>query len=267
MVKLLPKSELEYLRKLVELEAIYNYYFKPGIWDFINSLIFSSLVIIAAMGFSWALLLFQKNKENELAISNLKALNKESELAQLKYQLNPHFLFNALSNLYSIAYMGNKETPNKIMELSKMLRYVIYDTDVELTILAKEIEYLKNYIEFQQLKTKREQRICFDFSKCNMDVKIAPLLLLPFVENAFKHSQLSVEKEAWVSIRLATINNEIDFVIENTISKRVKPEVLGKGGAGMENTQKRLQLLYANAHELSIVNKDTYMVHLKLEAK
>ena len=220
------------------------------------------LPITITMIFSWAFYLFAKNKENELAISKLITLNKESELSELKKQLNPHFLFNALSNIYSIAYLKDERTPKKIMQLSKMLRYVIYETDVQFIPLSKEIEYLEYYIDFQKFKIKKTQEITFDYSSVNQELEIAPLLLLPFIENAFKHSQVITEPAAWVKVKLVTKGPIINFTVENSISTKKQPEILSNEGIGLENIKKRVELVYKGKAELQITEKDVFSIHL-----
>lgn len=233
------------------------------------SIIMTDMLIILpisiSMVVSWAFYMFDRNKENELAISRLTALNKESELNELKKQLNPHFLFNALSNIYSIAYLKDESTPEKIMQLSKMLRYVIYEADVESIALSKEIEYLLYYIDFQKFKIKKEQQIDFDCQDVNEGLNIAPLLLLPFIENAFKHSQVATEQDAWVKIKLWTKETTIHFSIENTISSQTQPEILNNPGIGLENIKKRLELIYKSAASLNISKGETFQVALKIK--
>ena len=226
---------------------------------------FDMLAIIQismAMFLSWAYYVFEKNKENELALSQLKTLNKESELNELKKQINPHFLFNALSNIYSIAYLKDDRTPEKIMQLSKMLRYVIYESDVEFIELSKEIEHLKRYIDFQKFKIAKEQQIIFEYPDIIESVKIAPMLLLPFIENAFKHSQIAIEPDAWVRIKLQVSTNRILFSVENTVSSKPKEEILMNPGIGIENISKRLEIIYHSGAELNIVEDETYKVDL-----
>lgn len=226
--------------------------------------ILATLPVTITMVFSWAFYMFDRNKENELAISRLTALNKESELSELKKQLNPHFLFNALSNIYSIAYLKDENTPDKILQLSKMLRYVIYETDVEFISLSKEIEYIKYYIDFQKFKIKKEQQIDFDCQEIQDGIVVAPLIFLPFIENAFKHSHVATEPDAWVSIKLRAGNDQVHFSIENTISQNCRPEILNNPGIGLENIKKRLDLIYKSNAELEIIQKDTFRVELKM---
>jgi hypothetical protein len=232
--------------------------------EVIFGIVFSFIIITMAMVFGRADILWHKNKEYEVDIERLKTLSKEAELSELKNQLNPHFLFNALSNIYSIAYLRDKETPDKIMQLSKMLRYVIYETDIQTVPLSKEVEYLLNYIDFQKFKIKREQQIEFQFEGYREDFMIAPLLLLPFIENAFKHSQVSTEEGAWVKIYLETTGNDLYFVVANTISENKIQEILNNTGIGLENTRKRLDLIYKDRHELKITHGDLYKIQLKI---
>ena len=238
--------------------------------EIIFTIFFSSLQVGIAMALSWTKQLFEVNKQNQLAILKLESLSKESELNELKNQLNPHFLFNALSNIYSSAYLGEKETPEKIMQLSKMLRYVIYETNVDEITIDKEIDYLNHYIEFQKFKTGRDNQVNFDYEACNLSIKIAPLILLPFIENAFKHSQIAVEPEAWIKIKLESTKDELLFDVLNTISDKNKPEILNNNGIGLDNQKKRLQLVYGDRYSLNITsknykNQEVFIVKLKIK--
>ncbi|TKG96958.1 hypothetical protein EYV94_00590 [Puteibacter caeruleilacunae] len=226
---------------------------------------YSILFIGFAMFVSWGNEMAKQNKQKELEILKLAELNKETKLSELKRQLNPHFLFNALSNIYSIAYLGDKETPNKIMQLSKMLRYVIYDTDVESVSLLKEIDYLKDYIDFQRFKIKRDQQIEFTYEECDTALTIAPLLLLPFIENAFKHSQVAIEPDAWVSIGISTVNDEIIFHVKNTISNQAPMEILNNSGIGLENIKNRLELIYPGKYQLEINDQTPFSIDLRIK--
>ncbi len=230
----------------------------------IISALFAIVPIGISMIFSWAFLLANKNRAHELHIEKLKTLNQEAELNELKNQLNPHFLFNALSNIYSIAYLKDEETPDKIMQLSKMLRYVIYETDVDKIRLSKEIDYLNYYIDFQKFKIEKEQCIDFNYETCDQNVQIVPLLLLPFIENAFKHSQISTDKKAWIKMKLSTKENFIYFSVTNTISEKSAPEILNNNGIGLDNICKRLDLVYKDRYSLEIKTENTYHVALSI---
>ncbi len=233
-------------------------------------LFLSSIQIAIAMALSWTAQLMELNRKNQMAILEMESMSKESELNELKNQLNPHFLFNALSNIYSLAYLGDKETPNKIMQLSKMLRYVIYETDVKEISIEREIDYIKHYIDFQDLKSGGNQQVEFDYSECETSVKVAPLVLLPFIENAFKHSQILIEKDAWIKIKLRTDQNTLHFSVDNTISTKNKPEILNNKGVGLENQQKRLELIYGEGQRLNVKRKvvneqEVYCVELQIK--
>jgi sensor histidine kinase YesM len=233
----------------------------------ITFLIFDMFVIfpiLLVMVLSWAEYIFVKNKKNEIALANLLSLKRESELIHLKRQINPHFLFNALSNIYSIAYLQDKETPDKILQLSEMLRYAIYESDVDKISLDKEVKYIEQYIDFQKFKIRKKQRINFTYEGVQSDVFIAPMLLIPFVENAVKHSQISIEPHAWIKVKLSVMDNSIIFQIENTISTVPQPEILNNEGIGLENVKSRLKALYDSNFELEITQSETFLVDLKI---
>jgi len=165
---------------------------------------------------------------------------------------------------YSIAYLGDKQTPDKIMQLSKMLRYVIYETNVEFIELSKEINYLNYYIDFQKFKIEKNQSIEFTYESCNQNLKIAPLILLPFLENSFKHSQIATEKNAWIKMDLKSKGGIVYFSLSNTISNKTAPDILNNKGIGLENIKKRLDLIYPNRYDLAIHAKDIYQVQLTI---
>ncbi|MGB0868162.1 MAG: sensor histidine kinase [Flavobacteriales bacterium] len=212
----------------------------------------------------------KKNQEAIFEMNKLKALQSESELQSLKNQINPHFLFNALSNIYSISYLGDKRAPGKIMQLSKMLRYVLYECNQDFVLLSNEIEYLTSYIDFQKIKVEHNQVILFDHINLEQQVKIAPMLLLPLVENAFKHSAIQRIKSAYIKIELtANENGDIFFTIKNSVpvdkSHIVQDDI---GGIGIENLRKRLNILYNNRYTLSLKDEgESFEVSLKLITK
>jgi sensor histidine kinase YesM len=230
----------------------------------VHSMVFAIISISAPVLFSWVLSLKDKNKENELAIERLKNLNQEAKLSELKNQLNPHFLFNALSNIYSIAYLRDKQTPDKIMQLSKMLRYVIYETDVEFIALEKEINYLNYYIDFLKFRCSKEQNINFEQTNYDPHLKVAPLLFLPFLENAFKHSQIESDDKAWIKMSIYTKEKTIYFNIDNTISQRTPAEILNNQGIGLENIKNRLELIYKNRYNLTCISNEIFQVQLTI---
>ena len=188
-----------------------------------------------------------------------------AELKFLKSQVNPHFLFNALNNIYSLSVMQAPQTPESIMQLSEILRYMVYDANEAKVPLKSEIKYIENFVELHLLKDSRGMNVQLDLDKSAGHLMVAPLLLIPFVENAFKHSKIENLKTGFIRIELKTANKNINFHVVNSIPEHTftKDEV---GGVGLENTQKRLDLLYPDKqHELIIQQTDQqFEVSLKI---
>lgn len=210
----------------------------------------------------------EKNKVTQKDLSSLKNLQTESELQILKNQINPHFLFNALSSIYSISYLKDERAPEKIMQLSKMLRYVLYDCNQTFVSLQKEIEYLESYIDFQKLKVSRDMNIEFNYTVSHQN-NIAPMILQPLVENAFKHSAIQRVSCAYISIKIEGDQQKIKLEINNSIAELNK-EILVQnvGGIGMENLIKRLKLLYPDQYSLEITeDSEVFKICLILENK
>lgn len=198
---------------------------------------------------------------------NEKLLKEEklgTEIKLLKAQINPHFIFNALNNIYSLAYTKSEMAPESILKLSEMLRYVFYDCSKDVVKLGAEIEYISNFIAFQQMKSEHEQTIKFDYNKINTDIDIAPMLFIPFIENAFKYSKIEEYKEAYVNVDLNSDKKHLNFIIENSIPHQGKS--LAGNGLGINNVKQRLDLLYPNKYVLDLIeNETTYTVNLKIE--
>jgi two-component system, LytTR family, sensor kinase len=188
-----------------------------------------------------------------------------TELKALKSQINPHFLFNSLNSIYSLARKKSPQVPDKVVQLSDLMRHIIYESDVDFIPLEKEIEMVKNYIELQNLRTSKPEKIKLEINGDIKNKKIAPLLFLPFVENSFKHGLKSGAENAFVKISVAIIRRDLIFEIENT--KGSKPSVSDSRykGVGIENVRKRLELIYPGHHQLKIFDGDkTFKVHLQV---
>lgn len=201
-------------------------------------------------------------KKRELE-KELKTHQLEAELRFLKAQVNPHFLFNALNNIYSLSFTESKKTPEMILKLSDMMSYMLYDCKSEKVKLSSEIEYLRNYIDLQQLKKDGELNIQFDVVGNASNILITPMLFIPFFENVFKHGNMEDTENGWLKSELKVEGNQLSFFIKN--SMRTEPTKKEKGGVGLENIKNRLKLLFPEKHELNIQNsKDTFSVNLKI---
>ncbi|MCG6189294.1 sensor histidine kinase [Maribellus maritimus] len=180
----------------------------------------------------------------------------ETELKALRSQINPHFLFNSLNSIYSLSRKNSPAVPEKIVQLSDLMRHIIYESDANFIPLEKEIEMVRNYIELQNLRTVKTEKINLEIKGDIQNKKIAPLVFLPFVENSFKHGLKSGAENAYVNICVRIRETDIVFEIENT--KGDSPVLTDSKykGIGIQNVKKRLELLYPNAHKFEITEDE-----------
>lgn len=215
--------------------------------------------ILSGFKFAWDALGKQKEVEE------LKDTIKESELQFLKSQINPHFLFNNLNNLYAHAIENSPQTPTIILELSAVMRYMLYDCQAKYVSLSKEIEHLSNFINLNNLQIEGRGKVNFEMPKITQDHRIAPLILIVFVENAFKHSSSSQTENIEISIELEVKQGQLHFTCANSYMDQTNTQDINSG-IGLENVKKRLQLLYPEAHTLDIIkSKNEYQVKLKVD--
>lgn len=186
-----------------------------------------------------------------------------TELSFLKSQINPHFLFNTLNNIYSLAVVKSDETAAAVMKLSSIMRYVLSDTKQHLVPLEKEIEFIQHYIDLQNLRLTDKIKINFIVNGEQDGKQIAPLLFIPFVENAFKYG-ISTKEHSEINITINIKPNEIEFITDNRILA-LETDAEKKNGIGLKNTRRRLEILYADKHTLEILRKeDHFYVNLKI---
>ncbi len=190
---------------------------------------------------------YTKLKENEKVLIEEKL---ETELKLLKAQINPHFIFNALNNIYSLTYLKSQNAPESVLKLSEMLRYVFYDCNKDRVTLSSELKYIDNFNAFQQMKSEYKQNINLEFDKKLEYKEIAPMLFIPFLENAYKYSRIEENEDAFVNIKITGNSNRIHFSIVNSISQGVKSS--HGNGIGINNVRHRLNIIYPNQHELTI---------------
>ncbi|WP_299120694.1 histidine kinase [uncultured Winogradskyella sp.] len=240
-------------------------YAEESYWERITnfSLFFSKAIKFLTPTALLLMARFYKNQQKYLKLNEQK---KTAELTALKHQLNPHFLFNTLNNLYALALKKSDQTPEVIEKLSDMLDYMLYRTNETFVSLQKEIELIENYLSLEKVRYGKRVKISFE-NTIKEDVKIAPLLLLTFIENAFKHGVSQELKKAYITIVITVENNQILFSIENSKSKTP----IEKGNEeciGLKNVKKQLELLYSGNYNLEVIDKtESYKVILKLLAK
>jgi len=203
-----------------------------------------------------------ENKELQNKILETQLQIKSQELNYLKKQIHPHFLFNTLNTIYGFALKQSKDTPDIILKLSNLLDYILYQVNKPQVSLKEEILHIKEYIDLEKIRFQDTLVVSFKSEDIPDYVQIAPMLLMPFVENAFKHGSL-IDGYLKVNIKVHLVEDQLQFEINNTyLNDGVKSN---KEGIGLENIKKRLNLLYKNNHELQINNSDNmYIVNLNI---
>jgi len=196
-------------------------------------------------------------------ILKLKKEKTQAELMHLKSQVNPHFFFNTLNNLYGLVGQDTEKAQQLILKLSDMMRYSIYEGQNDWVTLDEEITYLENYMDLHRMRYHKAIDIRFEIDAEDRSIKIMPLLFIIMVENAFKHGVEKLRKDAFVHIRLKVTMKTVDFEIENNFDVEEK---VGHRGIGLKNLKKRLELVYLDRHELEISpnHEGIYKIRLKL---
>lgn len=187
-----------------------------------------------------------------------------SELRFLKAQINPHFLFNTLNNLYYLAFTQSPNTTEVIAKLSQMMRYMIYESNHAKVLLNKEIEYMENYISLEKLRLNDQIPIHFEVIGSPHGIQIVPLIFITFLENAFKHGVGNNFAAAWVNVKIDIQDGQCIYTVGN--SKLPSGNILEKSGIGLQNVHRRLELSYPNSHVLKVKDEATfYYVELIIE--
>ena len=204
----------------------------------------------------------------QVAESTLTAAQSKSELQLLQSQLSPHFLFNTLNNLYGLSLTQHEKVPPLLLKLSELLRYSVYEAKELFVPLKSEVEYINNYIQFEKIRMGERLELTAEIESIQSEsLKIAPMLLIVFIENAFKHSKNTTDKHILINIALKTWGPTVLFSVKNSyaIDTSKKDNLKNDSGVGMANAMKRLQLLYPDKYHLKVEDKDgIYHVMLQL---
>jgi sensor histidine kinase YesM len=199
------------------------------------------------------------------------ARNKEEhlqlELNYLKAQINPHFLFNSLNCIYSLAVSQSERTPESILQLSEMLRYVIDDCQNDQVQLGKELHYIHNYIDFQKIRMERCPNITIEHDVANPKVLIPPMILQPLVENCFKHSHIDTDPQGYIRLRIHQVGRHLSFVAENSVQPGHATSVeRERTGIGVSNVRRRLDGLYGSRYQMTETDSGlSYRVEMSLD--
>jgi two-component system LytT family sensor kinase len=241
----------QYVLMRVKAEVVgFGSYFLSTVF---TSLVFLFLSTVLKFTIDWFL--------NERIQRDLENQRLTAELAFLKSQINPHFLFNSLNSIYSLAYQKSDTTPEAILKLSEIMRYMLYESNDNRVDLAKELQYLQNYIDLQKIRFGNKAFVDFKITGEVGDQKIVPLLLIAFIENAFKHG-VANDPSSPICMRVNLDGKRLHFYMEN------KKHTLNRdqeGGIGLNNVKRRLDLLYPGKYSLNIQDEDqTYTCELSL---
>ena len=224
----------------------------------------SYAVFILVFAVGTCLSVMQEWKKIEDHKEQIEREKVSTELSFLKSQINPHFFFNTLNNIYSLAITGSTETANAVMKLSSIMRYVLTDTQNNKVPLQSEVDFIKNYIDLQLVRLTDKVKVDFITDGELDHIQIAPLLFIPFIENAFKYG-ISTKESSAIYIKLSTSQNAVSFLVNNTI---VKSENIFKEttGIGINNVKRRLELLYPDKYILEVTeNNNQFIVHLDID--
>ena len=230
--------------------------------------VFSFLNHISSFVFPTIILMVFEYYRHQKEIYRLKEQKKTTELEVLKNQLNPHFLFNTLNNLYILALDKSDEVPEVIDKLSDILDYILFRCNDNYVPLKNEIDLLNNYISLEQLRYGKRLTVSFEYDK-NKTARIAPLLLLTLLENAFKHGVSQEIKKASINLKLNVVGNDIQFYLENSKPLSINGEVIkqDRQSIGLANIKTQLSILYPKTHSLKINDEEQkFSVNLNLKS-
>ncbi len=214
-------------------------------------LIDNFFMLVFVLAASTGAAIIRHAKQNENVQKEKEKAHLDIELAFLKNQISPHFFFNALNNIYALIAIDSEKAQLSVEKLSGLMRYLIYDSDIKMVEGIKEFEFTRLYIDLMQQRINSKVTLDVDIDQNNINFFIPPLLFVPFIENAFKHG-ISYREKSFISIRLHAQENKIVFACENSIPLNGKTEESKKGGVGITNIKKRLELIYGDKAVLNM---------------
>ena len=232
--------------------------------------IMAIVVLILMLGANLGVKTYFRSRDDRKRLAELERENLEQQLEYLRYQINPHFFMNTLNNIHALVDINPEKAKDTILELSKMMRFVLYEGNKQGVPLSREMDFIRHYITLMQLRYTDKVRITLDLPSEVPDRQIPPLILITFIENAFKHG-VSYQRESFIDVRIGVESESLTFECRNSKAESQMANgqlsmVNGQqGGVGLANVRKRLTLLYGNRYTLSIHNDaDIYSVVLSI---
>jgi two-component system, LytTR family, sensor kinase len=238
--------------------------YEAGLWN-LRAAFYNLIYIYPVVGLGAAVYFVKSWYENQLRMEQLVKEKYEAELMLLKKQVHPHFLFNTLNNIYALSLTQSPRAPEMIHRLSELLSYMLYDSEWPQVALKAEWQVLEHYAQLEKIRLQNRLELVMSASGRLEGQLISPLLLLPFVENAFKHGGQTAAENCWISCYLHVEKNRLTFQIENSLPTGDHLAHQEKSGLGLRNVRQRLTLAYPGKHELQIHSTDTYLVRLTLQ--
>ncbi|MBR6142613.1 MAG: histidine kinase [Bacteroidaceae bacterium] len=230
--------------------------------------ILAIVVLILLFGANVGIKGYYRSRDDHKRLAELERENLEQQLEYLRYQVNPHFFMNTLNNIHALVDIDPEKAKDTIVELSKMMRYVLYEGDKQHVLLFYELDFIRHYVALMQLRYTDKVKITLDLPQEVTDYKMPPLILITFIENAFKHG-ISYQYESFVEVKVLVEGDKLRFFCRNSKSPLpTSPKGEEKGGIGLANVRKRLDLLYGHDYTLDIQDDaDVYSVELTLPLK
>ena len=223
--------------------------------------IFSIITLILVLGMNLGVKFYFKTRGDQKKLVELEKENLQQQLEYLKYQINPHFFMNTLNNIHALVDIDPEKAKESIVELSKMMRFILYEGDKHGVPLSREFDFIRNYITLMRLRFTDKVKITVDLPDEAPDKTVPPLMLISFIENAFKHG-ISYQHPSFIDAKVTIGDGKLHFTCRNSKADRPNQE---KGGVGLANVKQRLKLLYDNNFTLNIQdNPDTYHVELMI---
>ncbi|MBR5083497.1 MAG: histidine kinase [Prevotella sp.] len=223
--------------------------------------ILAVVVLILMFGANLGIKAYFRGRDDRKRLAELERQHLEQQLEYLRYQINPHFFMNTLNNIHALVDIDPEKAKDTIRELSTMMRFVLYEGNKEAVQLSREFDFIRHYVALMQIRYTDKVRINVDLPQEVPDHRIPPLLLITFIENAFKHG-VSYQHESFIEVKAAIEGNRLDFSCRNSKADKPNEE---KGGVGLANVRKRLDLLYNRDYTLNILNEaDVYTVELNI---
>jgi two-component system LytT family sensor kinase len=257
--------------RFLDLDAIFRKHFKLSEKDNFHGALVSNLseiiITLLIVGAGTVISVAKKLQAETQVRQNLEKEKVSSELSFLKSQINPHFFFNILNSIYALAGTENQPAREAIYNLSHMMRYVLYDTKNNLTTLSKEIGFVEDYLKLMELRITDKVQVIFEKPKSIKEVEVAPMLFLPFIENAYKHG-ISGIYPSYIYIGIEQSEKFIQIEVRNSIFENQTINKEESNGIGLINTRRRLDLIYPGKYELTTnedLHQKEYSVILKLQ--